>query len=61
MVSPSKSSTSTKLPRGRGLMAEAAGLIVVVSTSDAALIPRQAAYLTLANAEYFRDLGKDAA
>jgi len=42
-------------------MVEAAGLIVVVSASDAARMPRQAAYLTLANAEYFRDLGKDAA
>jgi flagellar biosynthesis/type III secretory pathway ATPase len=41
----------------------AAGLarsVVVVSTSDEpALICRQAAYLTLAIAEYFRDLGKD--
>jgi flagellar biosynthesis/type III secretory pathway ATPase len=33
---------------------------VVVSTSDeSALMRRQAAYLTLAIAEYFRDLGKD--
>jgi FliI/YscN family ATPase len=41
----------------------AAGLarsVVVVSTSDEpALMRRQAAYLTLAIAEYFRDLGKD--
>src|SRR5476651_722138 len=34
--------------------------VVVVSTSDEpALMRRQAAYLTLAIAEYFRDLGKD--
>jgi flagellum-specific ATP synthase len=34
--------------------------VVVVSTSDeSALMRRQAAYLTLAIAEYFRDLGKD--
>ena len=41
----------------------AAGLarsVVVVSTSDEpALMRHQAAYLTLAIAEYFRDLGKD--
>ena len=41
----------------------AAGLarsVVVVSTSDEpALMRRQAAYLPLAIAEYFRDLGKD--
>jgi flagellum-specific ATP synthase len=43
-------------------MAEVAGLVVVVSTSDEpALMRREAAYLTLAVAEYFRDLGEDAA
>jgi len=34
--------------------------VVVVSTSDEpALMRRQAGYLTLATAEYFRDLGQD--
>jgi flagellum-specific ATP synthase len=43
-------------------MVEVAGLVVVVSTSDApALMRRQADCLTLAIAEYFHDLGKDAA
>ncbi len=43
-------------------MVEVAGLVVVVSTSDEpVLIRRQAAYLPLAIAEYFHDLGKDAA
>ena len=40
--------------------ADLARSVVVVSTSDEpALMRRQAAYLTLAIAEYFRDLGKD--
>jgi hypothetical protein len=38
----------------------ARSVVVVVSTSDEpALMRRQAAYLTLAIAEYFRDVGKD--
>ena len=54
-------------PRSAGILAgrsrRPAGLarsVVVVSTSDGpALMRRQAAYFTLAIAEYFRDVGKD--